>query len=249
MLEPPVRGKRRGDQVGKWLTQEAIEWHFQPPRAPPFRSCARKLGEIDKNSPIPDSGQREEGRASFFSRNLTTLLFEVAGILNSRPLGYASSDPKDFRPLHLHDILNRPPVASNEPEGYLDEPPSERYPYVQKIANLFWDMGKKTYIQSMIERKGLRKKIRNLAVGDLVLLVEKNLSRGQWCTGRVKKTYTGTDELIRVVDVESKGGIFRRTVHTPCYLGSPDENEEQPPKSGRLVRGGGHIPARTVNNM
>jgi hypothetical protein len=38
---------------------------------------------------------------------LRKLLFEVAGLLNYRPLTYTSSDPDDFRPLTPNDFLNR----------------------------------------------------------------------------------------------------------------------------------------------
>ena len=58
-----------------------------------------------------------------------------------------------------------------------------------------------------------------------MLLIERNQPRGQLITGRVKKTYPGTDNLVRVVDVESKDGIYRRAIHTLCLLGSPDEEE------------------------
>lgn len=42
---------------------------------------------------------------------LRTLLFEVSGILNSRPLTYTSSDPGDFRSLTPSDFLNQASVT------------------------------------------------------------------------------------------------------------------------------------------
>ena len=42
---------------------------------------------------------------------LRAVLFEEAGLLNSRPLTYVSSDPQDLRPLIPNDLLNRPPIG------------------------------------------------------------------------------------------------------------------------------------------
>jgi hypothetical protein len=39
---------------------------------------------------------------------LSTLLAEVGGMPNARPLTYTSRDPSDFRPLTPNDFLNRP---------------------------------------------------------------------------------------------------------------------------------------------
>ena len=55
-----------------------------------------------------------------------------------------------------------------------------------------------------------------MEVGDIVLLVEKNIARGQWNTGSVMKTYPGLDKLVRVVDVKTSDGIYKRAIHTLC---------------------------------
>ena len=86
-------------------------------------------------------------------------------------------------------------------------------------------MWQKMYIQSLMERKQWKRPQKNLEVGDLVLLVEKNQSQGQWITGRVTKTYPGTDNLVRVVDVETIDGVYRRAIHTlfPWFPGRRGE--------------------------
>ena len=112
------------------------------------------------------------------------------------------------------------------------------------MTNIFWDMWKKIYIQSLMERKQWKRTQRNLEVGHLVLLIERNQPRVQWITGRVKKTYPGTDNLVRVVDVETQDGVYRRAIHTLCFLGSPDENWNSLPDPGRRV-GGEYVPAKS----
>ena len=80
-------------------------------------------------------------------------------------------------------------------------------------------MWKKQYLQSLVTQKKWTRPTRNFEAGDFVLLVEKNIARGQWLTRRIeKKTYQGNDDLVRVVDVRTAQGVYRRAVHTICLL-------------------------------
>ena len=172
---------------------------------------------------------------------LRPLLFEVAGLLNARPLTYASSDPDDFRPLTPNDFLNKAPVADLPAGDFTRALPRDHYRYVQKMTNLFWDLWKGAYFQSMAARKKWQTKQRNLAVGDYVLENWKTAPRGQWKTGHVVKTYPGVDGLVRAVDVKLPTGIFRRGVAELCLLepysdgrstsDSPSSGEDEAAKS------------------
>ncbi|GBP16370.1 hypothetical protein EVAR_91782_1 [Eumeta japonica] len=48
------------------------------------------------------------------------------------------------------------------------------------------------------------------AEGDIVLIVDSSSPRYSWPRGRIKKTYPGPDNQVRVVDVETTGGVLRR---------------------------------------
>jgi hypothetical protein len=74
---------------------------------PSFWRIARVTSAIGEEHVIRRAGPRESCVTS--DEVLRTLLFEVAGLLNSRPLTYTSSDPDDFRPLTPNDFLNRAP--------------------------------------------------------------------------------------------------------------------------------------------
>ena len=69
-----------------------------------------------------------------------------------------------------------------------------------------------------MERKQRKRLQKNLEVGDPVLLIERNQPRGQWNAGRIQKTYPGTDYLVRVVNVETMDGIYRRAIDALCFL-------------------------------
>ena len=167
-----------------------------------------------------------------------TLLFEISGLLNSRPLTYGSSDPNDFQPITPKDFLAQPPVP-NVPAGQFDDAlPQERYRYVQRCTNLFWDLWIKLYLPTLITRKKWKQPVPNIEVGDVVLIADKNLPRGQWLTGRVTLIHPGHDKLVRVADVQTTNGLYTRTTHNLCLLEQDSASRPGParPTSGENVQ-------------
>ena len=53
---------------------------------------------------------------------------------------------------------------------------------------------------------------RNVKVGDVVVIVDVNEARCHWAMGRVMKVHSGRDNLVRVVDVLSRGKMMARPV-------------------------------------
>lgn len=165
---------------------------------------------------------------------LRTFLFEVAGMLNSRPLHPISSDPTDLRPLTPNDLFNRPPNANVPAAGFDRALPSNLYRYVQRMRKMFVNLWRGPYLQWMADRKRWRQKNRNLAVGDFVAEIHPNLKNSDWSTGRVVRIYPGADGLIRAVDVQLPTGVFRRGVSTLCLL-PPDSTGPDVTVSGENV--------------
>ncbi|XP_045028164.1 uncharacterized protein LOC123471199 [Daphnia magna] len=210
------------EKVAEFLNLKRIDWRFQPPRTPHFGGAHESLSKKLRH-PAEDT--------------LRTLLYEVAGLLNGRPLTAASTDPNDFRPLTPNDFLNRPSSA-DPPAGTFDDAlPREHYRYVQRMANLFWDLWKKVYLQSLAGRKKWKSPLPNFKVGDVVLEIDKSLRRGQWNIGRIAKVFPGPDGLVRVVDVQLERGLFRRGIDTLALLEVSSAGDVVPdiPASGEDV--------------
>ena len=149
---------------------------------------------------------------------MQTLLFEIAGLLNSRPLTYASSDPDDFRPLTPNDFMNRPPTAHVPAGNFDDADPRQQFRYSQRAINIFWGIWRSNYLQSLSGRSKWQKPERNMAINDVVMEVDHSLGRGQWSIGHIDKVYPGDDNLVRAVDVKLPNGIFRRGIQRLCLL-------------------------------
>lgn len=82
----------------------------------------------------------------------------------------------------------------------------------------FWKRWRKEFLPSLNVRGKWFNPKRELAVDDVVLVVEPNAKRGEWPLGRVLDIYRGADNLIRVVKVRVGNNEYTRPVHRLCPL-------------------------------
>ncbi|XP_032792709.1 uncharacterized protein LOC116929556 [Daphnia magna] len=119
-LREAVEKMYADEALPKFLKEVSIKWTFQPARTPHFGGTHESLIQSTKKA-LYNALKKEGNKFRYPTEDLfRTLLYEVAGLINTRPLTYASSDPEDFRPLTPNDFLNRPPT-SNTPAGSFDD--------------------------------------------------------------------------------------------------------------------------------
>ncbi|XP_065079563.1 uncharacterized protein LOC135702458 isoform X2 [Ochlerotatus camptorhynchus] len=70
------------------------------------------------------------------------------------------------------------------------------------------------------------KKQPNIEIGTVVLLVEDNQPSQAWKLGRIKAVYTGKDGVVRVADVKTTTGVYRRAVSKLAPLPLQDDNQQ-----------------------
>ena len=234
ILREAVLDLHGADTPNQFMKKQLIDWCFQPARTPHFGGTHESLVRTTKRALYAALDQERSGQRRPTEDMLRTLLYEVAGLLNSRPLTYASSDPEDPRPLTPNDFLNRPPAADLPVGEFQDALPREHFRYVQRMVDQFWNLWRGTYLQSLVGRQKWRSRQRNLAVGDFVMEIDPNLRRGQWSTGHVTQVFPGADGLVRAVDVQLRNGIFRRGIRHLCLLepSSPVGAQEDQSGSG-----------------
>ncbi|KAI9551057.1 hypothetical protein GHT06_007663 [Daphnia sinensis] len=182
-----------------------------PPTDDTFWWCARVLGEIYQTGALQRLGPRERELPSS----------------DRRPPPDAATR-RIFAP---NDFLNRAPTAHPPAAVFDDAPPRDQYKYLQRTLNLFWDLWKTVYLQSLASRKKWKTPRPNLAVGDIVLEINNGLGRGIWKIGHVVRVFPGPDGCVRAVEVQLPAGIFRREITELCLL----ETGSSIPSSGEDV--------------
>ena len=82
--------------------------------------------------------------------------------------------------------------------------PRLRFEFIQNIVNSFWEKWTTNYFPDLIVRQKWHTAHRNLKTGDLVLIQDSNLVRGQWGLGIVSNTFPGSDGKVRKVEMQYK---------------------------------------------
>ncbi|XP_050417733.2 uncharacterized protein LOC126831129 [Patella vulgata] len=188
-------------QVDDFMLQREIEWCFNPPAGSHFggiwERCIRSVRKI------LDSLLNEQ---VLCDESLNTLFCEVEMIINGRPLTKVSDDPNDqeaLTPNHL--MLLR--AAGSYPPGLFVERDlyvRNRWRQVQYLANVFWRRWTREYLPLLQVRQKWNEKQRNLVIGDVILLADKDQPRGSWPLGRVVEVYPDDQGTVRVVKLLTK---------------------------------------------
>ncbi|GBO99076.1 hypothetical protein EVAR_420_1 [Eumeta japonica] len=138
---------------------------------------------------------------------------EAEHIVNSRPLTEVDVEPAEAESLTPnHFLIGRScgaAAAGHFDDNVLLGPANWRT--CQRLADHFWQRWLREYLPTLVPRRARGDPIcRAPAEGDIVLIVDSSSPRYSWPRGRIKKTYPGPDNQVRVVDVETTGGVLRR---------------------------------------
>ncbi|EYC14861.1 hypothetical protein Y032_0039g49 [Ancylostoma ceylanicum] len=189
---------------------------------------------------------------------LHTLVAEIEAVLNSRPLlsvSDTSSSSLVLRPMDFISPqveLQLPPHQRNHP--YF--PPhrlSDWYAETLEVLNKFWDIWHKDYLSAIAQRH--QQRIRQgrstplvPSVGDVVLVAEKNIPRGQWPLAIITSIRHSKTNVPRSVTVRmANGHELQRSVNQlyplevtakedPKPYDKPKPTRIQPPRAAKRVR-------------
>ena len=155
---------------------------------------------------------------------LSTLLAEVEGILNSRPLVPIVFDLEGNEPLTPNHLLllrgnpNLPPGLFEKCDSYA----KWRWAQVQYLANQFWVRWVRDFLPGLNQRVKWLRKTRNFRVNDIVLMVDESQPHSRWTKGRILETYPGKDGVVRTVMVRTPRNAIKRPITKLCLLEAAD---------------------------
>ncbi|XP_071944795.1 uncharacterized protein [Antedon mediterranea] len=134
---------------------------------------------------------------------LQTVLFEVANLVNKRPIGRHPTDPEDGAYLGPNTILLGR-ATTRVPSGpwRATNNPRNRIEFVQSLIKSFWVKWNRDYFPSLIVRQKWHHEKRNMQIGDVVLVQDSNTARGKWRMGLGSSVYPDINGKVRTVQVE-----------------------------------------------
>ena len=204
--------------VSGTLTKDMIIWRFIPPAAPHFGGLWEAAVKSAKSYLKRVIGQR-----LLTYEEMSTLTAQVELVLNSRPLIPLSGDINDC------DILTPGHILAGFALNAIPEPSSDDAPasldrmrhwrLVQALRNRFWIRWSRDYLNTLQQRIKWQERQPNLAVGDIVLVLDPSMLRlGRWPLGRIISTHPGSDGLVRAATVRTHSGEYVRPITNLCKL-------------------------------
>ena len=202
-------------QLADALTQEQVDWCFSPPASPHFGGSWERLVRSAKRALYAVIGDR-----AVTDEMLLTVMAEVEGLLNSRPLTHVSTDPNDYEALTPnHFLLGH--ASPNLPPGIFEDGDlcsRRRWRHTQRLVDHIWKRWRREYLPTLTVRQKWTGETRPLRTGDLVLIVEDDEPRGHWPLARVVRPIPGADGRVRAAEVKTAGGVYTRPTARLCLL-------------------------------
>lgn len=113
-----------------------------------------------------------------------------------------------------------PPGVFSKEDNYS----RRRWRQVQHLSNVFWSRWTREYLPSLQQRQKWNKPQRNLAVNDIVLLLDENTPRSIWPLGRVLEVFSNQrDGLVRSAKVKTRSTELVRPIDKIVLLESSAE--------------------------
>lgn len=133
------------------------------------------------------------------------MLFEVANLLNERPIGLKPGSDVNAGSYLCPNELLLGRASNHAPVGvWLEEDTNKRMDCLNNIVTAFWRKWQRDFFPSLVVQQKWQTAKRHVKTGDLVLVQDSNAVRGVWRFAQVDATPTGHDGLVRDVVVRYK---------------------------------------------
>uniref|UniRef100_A0A1I8BFS9 Integrase catalytic domain-containing protein n=1 Tax=Meloidogyne hapla TaxID=6305 RepID=A0A1I8BFS9_MELHA len=224
-----------------FAAKEKITWKFIVPLSCWEGGAYERLCGLAKNA-----FKRAIGKRILPLDEMNTVISEVEGILNSRPLVSMDDNPDSVRTLRPFDFLlesgqpGLPPIEKNEDDEWknkLNAPEKllNIYQNSLRIQNKFWLTWQHEYLNFLKERRQQHHKQRgnNILprIGEVVLITDQNTPRAEWRIGRISELPPGDPTSIRSASVLMTNGkrLKRALAHlVPLEIGGSEETVPKP---------------------
>ena len=197
------------------LLQMGVEWKFIVPASSWWGGFWERIVRMVKRVL-----HKVLFRAAINYEELLTVIVEIEGVINSRPLTYMFNEIEDvLTPSHL--LLGRRLLSDKEKAWYdhNEEPDnavlSRRMRYLQTISEHYWKRFKEEYLVELREQhiQG-SDHTRTVELGEIVV-IQGQKKRNFWRLGKVISLINGKDDKVRAVVLKTFDGKKNRYIRRP----------------------------------
>lgn len=198
-----------------------ITWHFNPARASHFGG----LWEAGVKS-MKTHIYRAFRNTKFSYEDFNTTIAQIEACLNSRPLCALTNDVDNMEALTPgHFLIGQAILTPPHPNiTHIEMNRLSHYQQIQRALQTFWKGWSHEYLSKLQQRPKWKQQHPNMEVGQIVLIHDETMPT-QWNLGRITKTFKGSDQLVRSVEVKSKDAIVTRPIHKLSLLPIDDNTK------------------------
>ena len=196
------------EEIQRYGHQRETQWNFSPADSKWYSGSTEALVKTTKRA----LSVTIRDHACTFSE-FQVILFEVAQIVNQRPIGRKPTSIDEPPYLSPNDLLLGR-STNLIPQGPFDNDTNikDRYKFTQAILNNFWKRWTREVFPALVVEPKWHIERRNVEVGDVVLVQDSNALRGEWRMAIVSKADPSEDKMVRKVEVTYKNGQTPTTV-------------------------------------
>lgn len=220
--------RRSKNALSHFTARNGVEWHFSPPRTPHagglWEAAVKQMKLLLRKLVQPHHLRTEE---------LSSILVEVEGTLNSRPLvPLDSTDPDNLALTPGHFLVGRPLKAlPTDVPSTAKLPALRRWQLTQRLTSELWAAWKNHYLHTLQTRLKWNSPQHTFRKNDVVLLKEDSLGYRHWPMARITDTFPGDDGVVRVVELLCGGRTCKRSTHLIIPL-LPEDSVDQDDQPG-----------------
>nr|XP_023028864.1 uncharacterized protein LOC111517041 [Leptinotarsa decemlineata] len=131
--------------------------------------------------------------------------------MNVRPLTYLPENNYDLLPLTASIFMQDIKETGTDLDKINADSTRRHWKYLQKLREILRRRFRNEYLSQLILFNN-RKQIREVKVGDLVLIENEDLKRLDWPLGIIEKLLVGKDGTIRLVRLRTSNGHLMRPI-------------------------------------
>ena len=193
-------------KMQQYLDGKGIKWQFYLQRCPWWGGFIEKM-VMSVKKPL----RKVVGDAYLSYVEFNTILLEIESLINARPITWDYDDPNEPGPIAPSDLLHGrpfrqfPPMHEVKVDGKLPQMCKGRLRYLEKLKTHWWDAWQNEYLKELQVKHSQRhvgNKSREAKAGDVVLIRNKCVPRGQWKLGIISEVKPGPDNVVRTAKVE-----------------------------------------------
>ena len=192
------------ESVAPELHKKNLEWTFIPAGTPHYGGLWERVVSLFKKH-IMSATRGDILHVDTFN----TIVIEIEGILNRRPLTPISDDPNDTECLTPAHILYPATFAHSSaiivPENNYESSAQASWKRAQNRISAFWRIWSREYLDLLHTRSKWQTTRDDMRVGDLVILVDESTKRHGWKMARVVRVFKRDNHVIKVVVKRSDG--------------------------------------------